>query len=334
MKVLKISTIIVSLYFCGVNYYAQTVLSEIPSSGKFAPEVEQIESLTDGITIYDQYSTMLKKPEVRKEGSIFIQGKIEDHYANGQLLHKGNYENGIVYSFTNYYLNETVERKYKHKKEGNGTLTSYYLNGNTRLIAKYNNYLAYDVIKFTKEEGVVYLQQLNPETGTPELVQENYENGVPKSIMELQDPEKMEYLQITYTETGAKLTEGKLEYNTDENGLLKKGEWLQYDENNNPTPLEYNFDEVISFTGDQVLQNEDEEIASNTDDSVKEENGNTTKSTSITSTIPTDLARFDQDADNKISTGELDIAVSDFFDDTSIKLDQINSLVNFFFDQD
>jgi len=340
MKVLKKIVIVNTLLLSTLYSFSQTLLTEIPNSGKFTPEVEQIESLEDGISIYDQYATLIKSPKIRKNGSIFLQGKIEDHYNNGRLLHKGTYENGVATSFTNYYLNETVERKYKHKKGGNGTLTTYYINGNKRKVVKYNNYLAYEITKFSKEEGIVYIQELNPETGTPELIQENYNNGIPKSIMELQDPVKMSYMQLTFAESGKKLTEGKLEYSEDDDGLIKKGEWLQYDKDDNPSPLEYDFDEVISYTGEIINNNEseeeeeeEEEETANNDDSSG--NTNTAKSAqAAASTMPSNLVRFDKDADNEISTGELDIAVSDFFDDTTIELDQINSLVNFFFDQE
>ncbi len=333
MKVLTKFILTNALLINGAIAFPQTqLLSEIPNSSKFAPDVEQIESLEEGINIYDQYSTLIKNPKIRKNGSIFLQGKMEDHYNNGRLLHKGTYVNGVATSFTNYYQNETIERKYKHKKGGNGTLTTFYINGNKRKVVKYHNYLAYEITKFSKQEGIIYIQELNPETGTPELVQENYENGIPKSIIELQDPVKMSYTQLTFAESGKKQTEGKLEYSEDDDGLIKKGEWLQYDKDENSAPLEYDFDEVISFSGDIINNNEEEIEITNADNTP--ENTSNEKSVKVKNSMPTNLIRFDQDADNTISTGELDIAVSDFFDDTTIELDQINSLVNFFFDQE
>lgn len=311
------------------SVFAQNI-SEIPDGDIFSPNFEDVESTDYGILLYDQYANFQKDPKVRKgaDGAP-INGKKEDFSANNLLLHKGFYQDGKLRGYTNYFQNESIEREYKYKTDGTGDLSVFYLNGYTRSVQKYYNFEVYHWEDYYENGQLAFLEVKGKKTGVPELREEINYQGITISKIELSDSKNKKYIQTINWANGKIAEQGELFYNEDLQDYRKDGRWVTYNQSEEATSQiiyqKGTFKEVLSDT------RPDSEktyliTASSETELVEEE--------VMESTIPENIARFDRDNDNEITSKEIDLAVNDFFEDETISRDQINQLVNFFFEQD
>lgn len=326
---------------------AQNVLKEIPETDVFSPESEEVEDPRKGIEIYDQYCWFNERPGYRENSAGSITGKVEDHYASGNILHEGTYSEGRLASFTNYFENGSVERKFKFKSEGSGDLMVNYLNGYQRKIAKYADFRVYFLQEYYDNGVMAHGEERDKKTFLPKyIVDKSYDDKVVSQI-DVSDPKTFTFVQTIYSANGKKLEEGELRYLMESDEFIHEGIWFTYNMNEVVTSeVNYkagNVSEVIKES-----RREDEKVYYEYDwenqvagtSQAEENEGETaiseTKSTTASSesSIPEELIRFDKNNDNFISNQEVDGAVSEFFEDDSITKEMINRLVNYFFEQE
>lgn len=327
--------------------WSQHLITSLPN-GAFSPEVEEVEDYKTGITLYDKYTLTQKSPSVRKdEGGIPMSGKQEDYYSNGFLLHKGSYNDGVLKSFTNYYVNGSKERQFKGKKPGEGIISCYYINGYYRTIDTYDNYTIVEQETYYNN-GVLKTKEVRDrETLIPTLILEkNNENTVITRI-EMIDPDSLLYEKEITRVDGERLAYGRMILDTTTGEIINEGPYYTYDKEGKViSEVLYEMGNVSMVLTDDRPEDEREYFSYETT-SIVAQSGGTVSGTDEqgssgmsdnpkagSSLIPHDFIRFDRNNDDFISNKEVDRAVSDFFEDDSISLDQINGLVNFFFEQD
>lgn len=344
-----------SILLMQANIYAQ-LLTEIPTIGEFKPEIEQVETPLHGIQLYDQYCVMNKEPKIRTmPGGTIANGAQEDSYENGKTLHKGTYKEGKLESFTNFFVNGQIERKYKFKATGKGDLIVYYGSGNKRLIQKYYNYTPIEIEVFNEDEILIKTEKYDKNSLEPIEIKSFHNNGKLKSLTESKSANDKTYSYTAYSDVGKIVKQGELTYNNDAAEIQKSGNWLTFNEDNQIIiDVEYNAGLVTkinegealvkvddSYTMDSdstpvvtYIDNSTTDVTASTENTTDEGNSTTKSAIDTGSTLDTKIARFDKDGNNEITVMELHGAINDFFDDESIELSQIDFLINFFFDQD
>lgn len=318
--------------------HGQDLLQEIPP-GPFSPDIEQVEDYYLGINIYDKYCIYLEKPLIRRdESGAPINGKVEDDYSNGFLLHKGTYTDGKVKAFTNYYTNGSKERKFKGKKEGQGELYSYYLNGYYRSVYKFEDFNIFESEVYYNNGVLKRKEILDKETLIPQLiVTKNNENSVMTKVSII-NMDSLIYEKEVFLANNKKMAYGRMILDEVSGEIINDGPYYTYDKEGEMSSeviyAQGNVQEIVfeGRTQPEIAYFEyeppvvaDEPVASTTDQSAEK---------SQSGLIPEKFVRFDANTDDFISNREVDMAVSEFFEDDSITLGQINGLVNFFFEQD
>lgn len=344
-KITRISILVISFCLMTVGIWSQKLLTSLPD-GIFSPNQEQVEDLERGILIYDQYCIHNTLPMIRKESSgVPFIGKIEDLYSNGFLLHKGTYSNGIIKSFTNYYVNGAKERVYKGKKVGEGKLECYFLNGYVRSLYVYKNFNLIEKETYY-ENGVLKSQEeWDVETMAPTLVVNKNREGTMITTVQLIDKDSMIYVKDVTLTSGERLEYGRMILYPSTGDIINDGPYYTYhrtgSESSKVIYKNGNVDKIVEEKRpDRKIEYysyelpESEVVDNSSSSGEGQGSGEIKLASSQEGAVPQKFVRFDMDNDDFISNKEVDMAVSEFFEDDSITLDQINSLVNFFFEQD
>ncbi|HTB31112.1 MAG TPA: hypothetical protein VK808_03750 [Bacteroidia bacterium] len=225
----KITGIIVVFLFSLFNSYGQTLGATIHA-------FTQVYDTVYGIQYYDKYNPKLGGDSVRKyfDGHL-CNGPIEDHYPEGQLLHKGYYTDGKLTQYTNYYPDGQVERIFRPTSDRKDELKKYYKNtvvksdvqyyeGNSTLWQDYydNGQLSYVEEYDKKHERVLRRCSY-------------YKDGKPLSVfvpLESKDP-IIRYSMKEYFPNGQLQNESESIYSKDSYDFFKDGDEKQYDERGN-----------------------------------------------------------------------------------------------------
>ena len=85
-----------------------------------------------GILLYEPLNMFTRSDSSRMEGGYAINGWKEDHYSDGQLLHKGYYIEGQLKVYKNYYPNGNLERNFKSIDGFRSKAILYFENGNLK----------------------------------------------------------------------------------------------------------------------------------------------------------------------------------------------------------
>jgi hypothetical protein len=318
---------------------AQELITELPD-GEFSPELEAIEDYNVGIVVYDQYSIYQQEPKVRKDANGEpVKGKWEDYYSNGFILHKGSYSGGVLKSFTNYYVNGAKERKFKGKSEGEGELYCFFINGYYRSVAKFENFKQYESESYYNNGVLKRKEVLDKETLLPQLIVTKNNDNTVMTKVSIIDADSLIYEKEVFQVNGKRMAMGRMVMDTLSGDIINEGPYYTFDMDGNLSSevlyadgnvSEIKFDERPKPEKKYFTYDPPEIIAASTTDSgAGEKSGERTSEV-----IPERYVRFDKNADDFISNREVDMAVSEFFEDDSITLDQINGLVNYFFEQD
>lgn len=336
-------SILVTLLFSSVQvFWTQNLITTLPD-GIFSPEAEQVEDYEKGIVIYDQYCIHNGLPMIRKESSgLPVNGKIEDLYSSGFTLHKGAYVDGVLKSFTNYYVNGAKERQYKGKKPGEGKLECYFLNGYYRSLYEYKDFKLVEKETYYDNGVLEKQEEWDEETMVPTLVVTKNKDGTLVTTVQLIDKDSLIYVKDVTLASGERMEYGRMILYPSTGDIINDGPYYTYNRTGSQSS------KVIYATGnvDKIVEEKrperkqqyysyelpPEDIADNSSETNEGENN--TKAVTTEGAVPQKFVRFDMDGDDFISNREVDMAVSEFFEDDSITLDQINSLVNFFFEQD
>ncbi len=291
------------LLFVGSTF--SQIIKEIPKTNTFSCDLEEIETVDFGINIYDQYSTIVGDKIRYNSDMEPFEGKFEDFYNNKKLLHKGYYVDGKLRSYKNFYPNDQVEREYKYKNEGEGEMKIYYLNGQLRSKQKYHRGEAYQWDDYYDNGKLEFFELKHKTQGYIINSQHNTIDGKPLDLLELIDKDSLLYKKGVFDSKGNLLESGRLKYYTKLSDFRKDGKWITYENG--------------------VLVSEE-----HYKDGVK-----TNTTVEPTRVLPTNYISFDTDNSGEISTYELDMAINSFFEeDSKMTPSELNSLINFFFDQD
>ena len=284
----------------------------------FQYDLEEVEDAADGIVIYDQYCPGITgQVNLRKDVFNHLANKEQvDYYSNGKVLHRGVYEDGSLIKYRNYYPNDQVERELKVKKGKPKLFMSYYIFGEIRERRVFDDGFIMLHEKYHYSGRLKYLLEIS-DVGYLKMEQWNDEEGFPLKYTELIDEDSLIYeIAENYT-SGTIKNKRHYIFDPKTETYCKHGHFESYTETGvKVADMNYEFDQLV-----QVL--------------IAEKSKTETEVAANMSSIPAEYLAFDMDNNGEITKGEIDEAVNSFFDeDSTLKVSQINGLVNYFFEQD
>ncbi len=156
-------------------------------------------------------------------------GWVEDHYPDGTLKHRGNYDAGQLLIYKNYHPTGSLEREFRSIDAMKSVLRTYHPNGNLRSETRY-------------VDGVVTNYQDNYVNGQLRYAEERDRkesffvrmdlfaaNGTPVSLFQLVDRKQLEFELKEFHPSGALRSTGRARYDRSRMDTQRVGVWRHYD---------------------------------------------------------------------------------------------------------
>lgn len=183
---------------------------------------------------YEKYNIYTSNDSIRLCDKKPCKGWIKDYYPNGQLKHKGFYENGkITMGYENYYENGQLERKFTVISPTRAELIAYYKDGTLRSRIEFKKNQPFKSIEYYPNGNIEYIEEYDNSLKFYVKFNFYYSNGSPQSILEIVDQKKRIYTSKKYYKNGQLKEEGLRMYNAAEGDYKRIKEWKFYDEKGN-----------------------------------------------------------------------------------------------------
>ena len=214
-----------------------TFKGQIPTQKVY--NLNDIYDSTYGIQLFDKYNAILGGDSVRKSPEGYdCSGWVEDHYANGALLHKGFYADGQLTIYTNYYPGGQVERTFKDVTERKAEMKKYFPDGKIRSEVVYFNGSAISYHDYYDNGNPSYVEEYDKKHERLLQRASYYQDGNPQFIFApVPDTKKpVRYSHKEYYDGGTALKEEyEMIYSDDALDYVKDGEDKVYDKKGNIT---------------------------------------------------------------------------------------------------
>ena len=189
---------------------------------------EEIVDSINGINIYEPLNIYLSSDSTRIEKGYAINGWKEDHYTNGQLLHRGYYLDGQLKVYKNYYPDGKLERSFKNYETYKSKEILNYLSGEKKRVSYYLNNFAIEKIYYNLNGKIEYHEKFNEDLVSLEKKIKYYENGNKKEEQILNNEKKKTYSFSEYFIDGTVKTKGQLKFDNELKNYNKFGKWIHY----------------------------------------------------------------------------------------------------------
>jgi antitoxin component YwqK of YwqJK toxin-antitoxin module len=213
--------------------FAHSVSAQNQNSDGKKYKESQVYNTDYGINVYEKMNFLLGGDSVRFDPpkNFKANGWREDFYDNGQMLHRGYYQDGQLKIYKNFFDNGQLERNFVVKpnpslysmkiyyKDGKPRSEIDYIKGNPQ---KWQDWYPNGNLEFIEEYDrnlEYYIQQKT-----------YYEDGKPQSLLELVDERKKIYSKKEYYPNGNIKEEGTIHFDKFIEDYRKEGVWLVYDE--------------------------------------------------------------------------------------------------------
>ncbi|MCB9169884.1 MAG: hypothetical protein H6594_05955 [Flavobacteriales bacterium] len=219
-------------------------------SDEFHIDQEQLEDPSAAISAYDAFNTRLGGDSVRLCDGLPCIGWVEDHYASGQLKHRGYYDDGRLVLYKNYHPDGTLERDFRSSDEIRSVLRTYHSNGELwsesrlvrDLLAKYEEYYRNGQLRYVQEKD---------KNGDYYTRMDLYDPaGLPISTLELVDRRHVILEQREFHPNGQKRLEGRAAFDPSLHDIRRVGTWTIYDADGNAVREDHYVDGKVHETVD------------------------------------------------------------------------------------
>jgi hypothetical protein len=225
---MRSTVVIIMLMVCAAIAHAQTFTT--------APKKYKEINIYDadyGIKIYEKLNFLLGGDSIRYDQNkgYASNGWREDYYENGQLLHKGYYQEGQLKIYKNFFDNGQVERSFYIKPNPNlYNMKIYYKDGKPRSEIDYVKGATQKDQEWFPNGQLEYIEEYDKDIEYFIQNKVYQENGMPVSSLELVDEKKKLYSKKEYHSNGKIKEEGTLHFDKSYDDYRKEGKWLVYDE--------------------------------------------------------------------------------------------------------
>jgi antitoxin component YwqK of YwqJK toxin-antitoxin module len=191
-----------------------------------------------GILLYEPLNMFTRSDSSRMEGGYAINGWKEDHYSDGQLLHKGYYIEGQLKVYKNYYPNGNLERNFKSIDGFRSKAILYFENGNLKSEVLYTNDFALEWTDYYINGQIEFYEKYHKNQCHHLDKISYYENGQIESELILENKKKYLYSYNEYHSNGSNKLKGNIKYDMGIFDYVKYGTWSSFDEQGNITNKE------------------------------------------------------------------------------------------------
>ena len=184
------------------------------------------------INEYEAFNEYLGGDSVRMCHGTPCRGRIKDQHKNGELKHKGFYDDGkLKTSYKNYYDNGQLERKFQMKNSNKAEVEMYYKNGTHRSEITYLRHEPLEWTEFYPNGNKEFYERHHKSL---EYLEERiyfFHDEQKRSHLKLTKEDKKIYDKTIYYENGNIKAKGKVLFNPYLHAYRREGDWKFYDEN-------------------------------------------------------------------------------------------------------
>jgi antitoxin component YwqK of YwqJK toxin-antitoxin module len=181
------------------------------------------------ISEYERFNIFTINDSVRLCDKKPCKGWIKDYYPNGQLKHKGYYENGkLPQGYENYFDNGQLERKFTVISPVRAEVMIYYKDGTPRTQMELKKNQILKAVEYYPTGKVESIEEYSNNLKYYIKFNFYYSNGNPQSILEIVDPKKLIYTSKKYYKDGQLKEEGFRRYDPTTGDYKRIGEWKFY----------------------------------------------------------------------------------------------------------
>jgi len=189
---------------------------------------------TEPIDAYDALVAGLGGDSVRLCEGYGCSGWVEDLHPNGQIKHRGFYNEGQLVIFRNFHPDGVLEREFKVVDNVKCQLRTYHGNGQLRSLTRYvqGQAVAYEdhysngQLRYAEEKHRTEPYYLRMDLFRPD--------GKPISTLQLVDKRTATFEQCEYWPDGQIRCRGKAQYNANRMDTQRVGQWTYFDQMGQP----------------------------------------------------------------------------------------------------
>jgi antitoxin component YwqK of YwqJK toxin-antitoxin module len=226
----------IAIIFClgsGVAFAqpGKDLASQVPEVPKYT---EKIVDSKFGIQLYEPLNMQLRGDSVRLCSGYACQGWVEDHYENGQLLHKGYYLDGQLKVYKNYFPNGKIEREFKAVDAYRASMKLYYPSGTMKSSVNYQDGVAQEWTDYHENGQMSFHEEYHKSLTYHVEKKHFFSDGTIEYSLTLSDKKKLIYDLKEYHKPNVLKSEGKMKFSASINDYIKDGKWLYYNESGSP----------------------------------------------------------------------------------------------------
>jgi|GEM_PF-310823 len=277
-----------------------------------------------GIVIYEKLNKAIAGDSTRYDyRKIPCQGWVEDYYENEKLLHKGNYIDGKLNIYKNYYENGQVERSFEVTGLDKFYMKVCYPDGKVRAILHYKGGVIQKEENFYQNGNLDFVEEQSKDLECVLQRKSFYENGNPQDAFVLVNSKKKIYEKKEYFDNGKLKELGTMVFNREVVDYQKDGVWKIYDESGKLLSEENYVFGVLSAKMETSAK-------------APEKNSKNKKSETpvvVSKGLPAEFKVADTNKDGSISSAEINACIDAYFDDKgNYTPEKINKLIDYFFE--
>lgn len=199
---------------------------------------------------YAPFNAALGGDSVRYCKGIACAGRVEDHYPDGTLLHRGYYGEGRLLVYSNYHPNGALEREYTVQGSTRSTMRTWYADGVLRSETFYLNGIARSFTEHYTNGAVRYTEEKHTSLPYYKVMDLFAPDGKPISTLHVVDKKKVVFEQRVYWPGGQLRAVGRSQFNPQRYDSQRIGAWTYYDPSGKPVKEERYIEGKVHETAD------------------------------------------------------------------------------------
>ncbi len=229
---------ILALCLCASSLFTLEAQGQPSEEPLFAEELFDIPDSLLGtstpIDAYDALNQALGGDSVRVCDGRPCTGKVEDHYPDGVLEHRGYYQDGRLLVYKNFWPSGALEREYQVVSNTRSSLTTYHPNGQLRTVAVYVKGDQRSYAEHYVNGQLRYAEERHTDLPVYTRMDLFAPDGRPISTLALVDKKRVVMAQKEYWPNGQVRCEGRSQYDRQQGDSGRIGEWVYFDDHGQP----------------------------------------------------------------------------------------------------
>ncbi len=177
---------------------------------------------------YEAFNARTGGDSLRSCGAYPCSGWVEDRYLNGQMKHRGYYNEGKLLSYRNFHPNGAVEREFKQVDDVRCTMRTWHANGQLRSETRYADGAVVAYLDHYVTGQLRYVEERHRKEPCFTKLELYAADGTPISLLRLVDKGRLEVEQQEFHPGGALRCQGRARYNRQRMDTQRIGTWSYF----------------------------------------------------------------------------------------------------------